>query len=88
MPSCFYYAAICNVDRVDIAVLIGGQDFRIYTYNRNREFEEKIIKIAHKFWTKNILQKAPPKCINLTDTANLWPNLNSLYRQTPYYFFI
>ena len=71
-----YYAAICDVDRVDIAVLIGGQDFRIYTYNRNREIEEKIIKIAHKFWTKNILQKVPPKCINLTDTANLWPKSN------------
>ena len=71
-----YYAAICDVEKVDIAVLIGGQDFRIYTYNRNREFEEKIIKIAHKFWTKNILQKVPPKCINLTDTANLWPKSN------------
>lgn len=71
-----YYAAICDVDRVDIAVLIGGQDFRIYTYNRNREFEEKIIKIAQNFWTKNILQKVPPKCINLTDTADLWPKSN------------
>lgn len=71
-----WYAAICDVDRVDIAVLIGGQDFRIYTYNRNREIEEKIIKIAQNFWTKNILQKVPPKCINLTDTASLWPKSN------------
>lgn len=27
-----YYAAITGVSRVDIAVLIGGQDFRIYQY--------------------------------------------------------
>ena len=41
-----YYAAICAVPKVDIAVLIGGQDFRIYTYERSKELEDKLIKIA------------------------------------------
>jgi putative phage-type endonuclease len=71
-----YYAAICNVPKVDIAVLIGGQDFRIYTYERNRELEEKLIKIACNFWHNHIEKRIPPKCLNTRDTFNLFPQSN------------
>ena len=70
------YAAICDVPKVDIAVLIGGQDFRIYTYNRNRELEDKLIKIAYNFWHNHIEKRIPPKCINTRDTFNLFPQSN------------
>mgnify|MGYP003340849493 CR=1 FL=1 len=68
-----YYAAICNVSKVDIAVLIGGQDFRIYTYNRNKDLEDKIIKIGINFWHNHIEKRIPPKCVNTKDTFNLFP---------------
>ena len=55
-----WYAAICDVPKVDIAVLIGGQDFRIYTYQRNKEFEDKLIKIACNFWHNHVLKRIPP----------------------------
>jgi len=71
-----YYAAICDVPKVDIAVLIGGQDFRIYTYERNRELEEKLIKIACNFWHNHIEKMIPPKCVNTRDTFNLFPQSN------------
>jgi len=71
-----YYAAICDVPKVDIAVLIGGQDFRIYTYNRNKELEEKLIKIACNFWHNHIEKRIPPKCVNTRDTFNLFPQSN------------
>jgi len=71
-----YYAAICDVAKVDIAVLIGGQDFRIYTYERNRELEEKLIKIACNFWHNHIEKRIPPKCVNTRDTFNLFPQSN------------
>jgi len=71
-----FYAAICDVPKVDIAVLIGGQDFRIYTYNRNRELEDKLIKIACNFWYNHIEKRIPPKCINTRDTFNLFPQSN------------
>lgn len=71
-----YYAAICNVPKVDIAVLIGGQDFRIYTYNRNKELEEKLIKIACNFWHNHIEKRIPPKCVSTRDTFNLFPQSN------------
>ena len=71
-----YYAAICAVPKVDIAVLIGGQDFRIYTYKRNKELEEKLIKIACNFWYNHIEKRIPPKCVNTRDTFNLFPQSN------------
>jgi len=71
-----YYAAICDVPKVDIAVLIGGQDFRIYTYERNRELEEKLIKIACNFWHNHIEKRIPPKCVSTRDTFNLFPQSN------------
>lgn len=71
-----YYAAICDVPKVDIAVLIAGQDFRIYTYNRNKDLEDKIIKIGINFWRNHIEKRIPPKCINTRDTFNLFPQSN------------
>ncbi len=71
-----YYAAICNVPKVDIAVLIGGQDFRIYTYNRDKNLEEKLIKIGVNFWHNHIEKRTPPKCVNTRDTFNLFPKGN------------
>jgi putative phage-type endonuclease len=72
-----YYAAICDVPKVDIAVLIGGQDFRIYTYNRDKNLEEKLIKIGVNFWHNHIEKRVPPKCVNTRDTFNLFPQSNS-----------
>jgi putative phage-type endonuclease len=68
-----HYASICDVPKVDIAVLIGGQDFRIYTYNRNKELEDKLIKIAYNFWHNHIEKRIPPRCVNTRDTFNLFP---------------
>ena len=71
-----WYAAICDVPKVDIAVLIGGQDFRIYSYARNKEFEEKLLRIACNFWDNHVQKRIPPKCSSLADTFNLFPHGN------------
>ena len=47
-----YYCAITGATRADIAVLIGGNDFRIYQYLKNPEMETKLIKAANIFWNK------------------------------------
>ena len=71
-----YYSAITGVPKVDIAVLIGGNDFRIYSYTKNEEFEDKIIKIACNFWNNNVLAKSPPEPISLTDMSVLYNRSN------------
>ena len=68
-----WYVAITDTPKADIAVLAAGQNFRIYTYNRNRELEDKLIKIACNFWHNHIEKRIPPKCVNTRDTFNLFP---------------
>ena len=74
--QCAFYASICDVPKVDIAVLIAGQDFRIYTYNRNKDLEDKIIKIGVNFWHNHIEKRIPPKCVNTRETFNLFLQSN------------
>ncbi len=83
IPECYkyqvaYYAAITGVSRVDIAVLIGGQEFRIYQYLKDKEMEDKLIRAAILFWNKYILTNTPPTPKTDADTAKLFPKANGL----------
>lgn len=71
-----YYAAIADVPKVDIAVLIGGNDFRIYRYMRDKALEDKLLQIAINFWNKHVLAKVPPEPSNLKDIESLYPSSN------------
>lgn len=73
-----YYAAITGANRVDIAVLIGGQDFRIYRYDKDEIMESKLIRVAKKFWNNHILAGVPPKPRTQEDAAKLYPKANGL----------
>jgi putative phage-type endonuclease len=68
-----YYCAITGATRADIAVLIGGNDFRIYQYLKIPEMETKLIKAANIFWNKYIVSKTPPEPRSEADTAKLFP---------------
>jgi len=68
-----WYAGICEVERVDIAVLIGGQDFRIYSYTANRAFQEKLIKVGINFWNNHVLKNMPPEIKHVNDVMSLYP---------------
>jgi putative phage-type endonuclease len=50
-----HYVAVCDVERAYLAVLIGGNDFRWYTYERNLKLEKNIIEKIKVFW--NCVQK-------------------------------
>ncbi len=71
-----WYSAITGVPKVDIAVLIGGQDFRIYTYLKNKEFEDKLIAIGVNFWQNHVEKRIPPSPSNLQDISSLYPRSN------------
>lgn len=55
-----HYAAVCDVERAYIAVLIRGSDFRWYTYDRNQKLEELIIKKEREFW-ECVKNEVPPE---------------------------
>jgi len=71
-----YYAGICNIEKVDIAVLIGGQSLKIYTYNRNKEFEDKLFKIAINFWNNHVIKRVQPESSRREDISLLYPKSN------------
>jgi len=70
--QCAYYAEVANVSKVYIAVLIGGNDFRIYDYNRNPALGKLILSKVTDFWENHVLKQIPPEPINLEDSVKLW----------------
>lgn len=52
--------AVLDIDAADIAVLIGGSDFRIYSVPRDRELEEALIEAARRFWYDNVMAHEAP----------------------------
>lgn len=58
--QCVEYMAVTGFSRWDVAVLIGGQDFRIYRLHRDRELENLVIESAREFWEKYIVTGVQP----------------------------
>lgn len=56
-----WYQAIFDLDRWDVAVLIGGQQYRTYTVKRDMALETRLIEIGRRFWTEHVLAGVPPE---------------------------
>jgi putative phage-type endonuclease len=54
-----------------LATLIGGNDFRYYTIERNAEREQRLLEALIKFWTL-IQQDDPPEITNEKDAKHRW----------------
>lgn len=67
-----HYLAVTGASVCDIAVLIGGRDFRIYEIARDDELIASIIQIEGGFWSAVQMGLAPePR--SLSDMAALFP---------------
>jgi putative phage-type endonuclease len=70
-----YYCAITNANCAYLAVLIGGNDYREYKYERDLGLEDKLIEAAKTFW--NCVQSnTPPEPINQVDLRLMYPKHN------------
>lgn len=68
-------ATQCNVmgaDKGILAVLIGGNTFKWYLYESNRELEEEILYKITRFWNENVLEDIPPAPTNIEDCKNIY----------------
>ncbi len=61
-----HYCAIKNCNKAIISVLIGGNEYREFTYVRDFEIEDRIIQAAKDFW-HCVQTQSPPECINIDD---------------------
>lgn len=53
------YCAVTEADYADIAVLIGGHEYRQYRYIRDYDFEKVVIDAAVEFWKRVQERNAP-----------------------------
>lgn len=54
---------VTGLSRADVAVLIGGSDFRIYTVHRDDKMIADLVTIASEFW-RHVEERTPPKIDN------------------------
>jgi putative phage-type endonuclease len=70
--QCLWYMGITNLPEIDVAVLLGGSDLRIYTITRDLELETLLFEKAAFFWTENVQKDIPPKPQSIDDCQALF----------------
>jgi len=70
--QCFWYMAITNINKVDLAVLFGNSDFRIYEIARDMELESAVLQKASVFWNDYVLKDIPPPAQSEVDCQTLF----------------
>jgi len=72
LGQCLWYMAITNLNKVDLAVLFGNSDFRIYEIERDLELEALVIEKAQFFWNEYVLKDTPPPVQSEADCQTLF----------------
>ena len=70
--QCIWYMAITDLNRIDLAVLFGNSDFRIYEITRDLELESVILQKANLFWNEFVLKDVPPPVQSEQDCQTLF----------------
>ena len=70
--QCLWYLGITNLSEIDVAVLLGGSDLRIYTITRDLELESLLFEKAAFFWTEHVQKDIPPKPQSISDCQALF----------------
>jgi predicted phage-related endonuclease len=72
LSQCLWYLGIANLSEIDVAVLLGGSDLRIYTITRDLELETLLFEKATFFWTEHVQKDIPPKPQSIDDCQALF----------------
>jgi putative phage-type endonuclease len=70
--QCLWYLGISNLTEIDVAVLLGGSDLRIYTITRDLELESLLFEKAAFFWAEHVQKDMPPKPQSIDDCQALF----------------
>lgn len=68
-----WYLGITGCAIADLAVLIGGSDYRIYTIERDGELIADLQEAAADFWTKHVQAGIAPDPQTVEDARHRWP---------------
>lgn len=73
LPQVAHYMAVTGATGADVAVLIGGQDFRIYHVERDPELERLVLERAVSFWQDHVVPRVAPPPMSAQDVVRLYP---------------
>jgi putative phage-type endonuclease len=66
-----HYMEVSALPVADVAVLISGSDFRIYTVEADRELAQMLIEAEHEFWQR-VQRGEPPEPVTAADAVQRW----------------
>ncbi len=69
--QCQWYMGCTGMDAADLAVLIAGDEFRIYELQASPDVQGNLFELAERFWVDCILPKRPPPP-DRTDSYSEW----------------
>lgn len=67
-----WYLGITGCQTAYLAVLIGGQDFRIYRIERDQDAIDWLFEKADRFWVANVMAEQPPEPTNAAEADTIW----------------
>lgn len=70
--QCLHYMSIFDLPRWYVAALIGGNDFRVYALDRDREFEQEVVRRSLEFLA-HVDSDVPPEPTTIGDVVTLHP---------------
>lgn len=75
--QCAWYMMLANCSICDVAVLIGNNDFRIYTLHQDPELEKFLLESAIHFWEQHVLTRISPEPKSEDDCRKLFSKVSA-----------
>jgi len=66
-----WYMEVTALHVADVAALIGGSDFRIYTVEADHELQQMLLDAAAEFWQR-VQRGEPPEPVTVADAVARW----------------
>lgn len=74
LTQCLWYLMITGCQVIHLAVLIGGNKFRMYRIERDDDLIESIFKQVKAFWFNHVIADVPPDPTCFDDVLHRWSN--------------
>lgn len=67
-----HYLSVLGLQSADLAVLVGGSDFRIYCIDADERVQAYLVEIARRFW-EQVERREPPDPVSAEDVRRRFP---------------
>ncbi len=72
LTQCLWYLLITGCKVIDLAVLIGGNKFRMYRIERDEDLIQSIFSQVKAFWFNHVIADVPPDPSTFDDVLHRW----------------